>query len=731
MSASVAPPAEHRPPPVAAPRSGGSRLRLRPPEPASYFFLALTFALSALSLWGRGGLQLETATHVQLTVLAVAALLGITAACAAGTRRWWGTATVAAFGLYAAACAASILWSVEPSESWVEGNRVLAWLAIFAAGIALVRAAGQWWKAVLGAIVAAAVIVCAWGLLTKIFPETFSPDETYARLRQPYEYWNAIGLTAALGIVSAVWLGARRGGNGLLSALAFPATGLLTVALVLAYSRGALLALVLALAVWFLFVPLRIRSAAVVAIGGIGGALISIWAVSQDTLTTNNVPPADRATSGLQLGSLLLIVMALQLFGGIAVRFRADGPPLPAARRRRIGVALLVALLLVPCAVVGKLALSNKGLSGSISSGWKALTDPNDTTKVGNDPSRLTTVASVRAKYWQEAYKVAKDHKWKGVGAGGYAVARSRYQTGTTPVRHVHNYVMQAAADLGALGVGVTLLLLACWLAAAARTLGAGRGIAARLRRRPTPAPLPWDAERVGLAAMGVVVVAFGIHSFVDWTWYVPGNVAVALLCAGWVAGRGPLTEVAAAPGLLGQRLARGVREPWRIAAAVAILTAALIAGWSTWRPLAADQAAAKAQATAAANPITNAAALKEAVHAADLDPLAVEPLYAEAYVHVIGGRKPAAREALVKAVRLQPANPDTWLQLADFTLNQLNKPAEAQRLLGPALYLDPQSRAAAIIYLKASRISAEQAQRVAARRAAAEQRAKAKKSKK
>ena len=37
------------------------------------------------------------------------------------------------------------------------------------------------------------------------------------------------------------------------------------------------------------------------------------------------------------------------------------------------------------------------------------------------------------------------------------------------------------------------------------------------------------------------LVVTFGIHSFVDWTWYVPGVACVALLCAGWLAGRGPL----------------------------------------------------------------------------------------------------------------------------------------------------------------------------------------------
>ncbi len=42
------------------------------------------------------------------------------------------------------------------------------------------------------------------------------------------------------------------------------------------------------------------------------------------------------------------------------------------------------------------------------------------------------------------------------------------------------------------------------------------------------------------MLSMLCLVVVFGIHSQVDWTWYVPGNACVALLCAGWLAGRGP-----------------------------------------------------------------------------------------------------------------------------------------------------------------------------------------------
>src|SRR5438094_783528 len=69
-------------------------------------------------------------------------------------------------------------------------------------------------------------------------------------------------------------------------------------------------------------------------------------------------------------------------------------------------------------------------------------------------------------------------------------------------------------------------------------TLGAWRAGARPAWRR---VPFPYTPERTGLLSMLALVVVFGIHSLVDWTWYVPGDACVALLCAGWLAGRGEI----------------------------------------------------------------------------------------------------------------------------------------------------------------------------------------------
>jgi hypothetical protein len=54
--------------------------------------------------------------------------------------------------------------------------------------------------------------------------------------------------------------------------------------------------------------------------------------------------------------------------------------------------------------------------------------------------------------------------------------------------------------------------------------------------------------------------------------------------------------------------------------------------------------------------------------------------------------------------VRLQPANPDPWVRLADFELNTLHRPALALTAIRPALYLDPRSSDAVAVFLAAQR---------------------------
>ena len=413
---------------------------------------------------------------------------------------------------------------------------------------------------------------------------------------------------------------------------------------------------------------------------------------------------------------------------------------------------LLSLLVLVVLAFCGALAASHRGFTGTISHALHSVTDPHAAVP-SNGPGRLTAVGSVRARYWNEALKVFKAHPALGAGAEGYATARLRYRTETLDVRHAHGYIVQTLADLGIAGLVLTLALLFAWLAAAGRATHpfnrrwtSWRALGDWLRRAPGARPpgwrrltldgrpAPYTAERVAMLSMLCLVVVFGIHSIADWTWYVPGDACVALLCAGWLAGRGPLQARRSTPSeqtlsfaalsasapkpagtldLLGaERMRYGVWLPdlgelrarlkpsalralgaTRICIALAAVLGALIAAWAQWQPLRSSNASQQALTQLAHDP---RGALSTAQTAVSRDPLSAQALFTLSAVQQATGQRALARATLQRAVRLQPSNPQTWLTLGQYDLSR--NPRAAVNELGAAIYLNPESVSAEAI---------------------------------
>jgi hypothetical protein len=549
-----------------------------------------------------------------------------------------------------------------------------------------------------------------------------------------------------MGAIGCMWLGARRSGHALLSALAYPAMGLMLVTLLLAYSRGALIALALGLALWFCIVPLRLRGAAVLLAGAVAGGAVVAWDFSTHALSTDNIALGARTTAGHQLGALLAAMLVALTLVGAAVGFLRGRRAPSITTRRRAGMLLLGVLALTVIAFVGALGASHRGLTGTISHAAHDLTDPN--ARVPNTPGRLTAVASVRARYWDEALKVFKAHPVLGAGAEGYATAHLRYSTAPIEARHAHGYVVQTLADLGLVGLALTLALLVAWMATAGRCTHpfnrrwsmVGELARGRLAGRPVWKAIPpqqaeasYTPERVGMLSMLCLVVVFGVHSLADWTWYVPGDACLALLCAGWLAGRGPLTRApagalpearatalpAGAPapedrserpaGLRLPRLpapftARGasqlLRGPGQSLAdlrsfglAGAAVIAALLAAWAQWQPQRSADSAQQALALLTSNP---RGATQAAQAAISRDPLSEQALFTLSAVQRATGQAALARATLQRAVRLQPSNPQTWLALGEYDVP--TDPAAAVNELAAAIYLNPESIAPELI---------------------------------
>ncbi|HEX8102555.1 MAG TPA: O-antigen ligase family protein, partial [Solirubrobacteraceae bacterium] len=585
--------------------------------------------------------------------------------------------TLASLTLLTALTALSITWSLSPGDSWVETNRMLAYLAVFAGGLAVVRAAPERWPGMVGGVALGCVLVVAWALLTKVFPGALAPDETFARLRAPFDYWNAIGLMAALAVPPLLWLAAKRSGNLAVNALAYPGLGLAFVCLMLSYSRGALLALFLGLVFWFATVPLRLRAVTALVGSALIAAPVVAWAFSREALTADAAPLLVRTEVGHELGLLLVLMVALLLAAGLAVGFAAANRT-PTLRVRRLAGRVLVGVLVLS-ALTGVAVLASKpgGLDGQISKGWKQMTDP-DAVTPSNTPGRLTATASVRARYWDEAIDIWQAHEAAGAGAGSFAVARTRYRTRGLDVRQAHGYVVETLASLGLVGLAVSLALLAAWLASAIRATGfarAGRG-------------LPMDAERVGMLTLASVVLVFGIHSLIDWTWLIPGTATVALLSAAWVAGRGPLrARLAAAPALAAVRRRPG---PARGALAVFVVLLAVAGAWAAIQPLRAQHAGDRAFERLDAG--ESGPALEIARIATERDPLSLEPLYDLAAIQDAVGRSAEAEVTLERAVEKQPASAEAWRRLGEYRALQRRRPKDALAPLRAAYYLDPES---------------------------------------
>jgi hypothetical protein len=488
-------------------------------------------ALAGVAFGAAGGFQLDRLTWTEVAVvLACGLLVAVALLRARAGGGLHGAMTLGAFVGLAALVAISISWSIAPADSWLQANLMISYVLVFAAGAAVARLFADGWVVVLRAILLAAAAVVLYALATRVWP-SLDANDIFARLGEPYSYWNALGATAALAVPAALWLGARRSGHAPVNALAYPLLSLLWVVIFLSFSRAAIIVAGVGAIVWIAWVPLRLRSITLLGTSLAGAAPVVVWALQKDAFTKNGQPLSVREAVATQFGLFLFATIIFMLGAGLAIGFGIARRPPRAAVRLRVGVVAGIVACAVPIAMFAVLVNSDRGVTGTIKAGYESLTSTSQKTSGG--PGRLLSASSSRGLYWHQAREVFKSHYWKGTGANTFGTARLRFRDrdDQSVSQHAHGYLQQTGADLGTAGLAVSLVLLICWLLAAARATGA-------FRRR-----LPWTAERVGLVALALSAIVYGLHSAVDWIWFVPGPTVMAVLAAGYVAGRGPIAR--------------------------------------------------------------------------------------------------------------------------------------------------------------------------------------------
>lgn len=363
-------------------------------------------------------------------------------------------------------------------------------------------------RAVEPGVVLGVTVVTCYGLAGRLVPGLVpqTPSRSAGgRFEQPITYWNAEGLYAVLGLVLCARILGDRDRPGWMRCAAAAAAVPLGSGAYLSFSRGALAALVGAMIGLLVLAPTwtQLRGSAIAlesaALGLVGPLLSpSVRTLAGDTST--------RERQGL----IVLAAMALAMLVGVALtRWAVRDEDRERLRLGRLGLPAwsgTVAAALVVALVVGPPLIARDD-------GGQGSADP----AFGATSNRLVSAGSHRYDYWRVALDSFADEPVRGIGSGGYGVAWLKARPQPERVRDAHSLPVETLAELGLIGF-VLLLCAAGGLVLCARSV---------------------QASDPALAAGPVAaLIAFSLHTSIDWDWELPTVALTALALAGMLAAR-------------------------------------------------------------------------------------------------------------------------------------------------------------------------------------------------
>jgi hypothetical protein len=575
----------------------------------------------------------------------------------AALRAWPSRLALATMAGLAAWSALSIVWADAPDLAWIDADRQAIGLCALALGIALGAILPGAPRLFGLALAAGAALPIALALGTKILPGWLGSDSDLARLAEPVGYWNALAMVAALAAPGLLWLagGAERPRWGAPVAGAGLAAVLVTV--LLTYSRGGLLALLMAVGVTFAFLPRRGAGLAALAAGAVGCALPAAYALTDPLLSTDQIPTALREGAGGGLAWRLAIGLAAGAVLAPVLARWLTGLDLDGAQVRRVAVVVLAVAVV---GLVGAFAASGhaRGWAGDRVAEFRG--EGGDA--VANDPGRLVNASgNQRRGWWVEAWRGFEEAPVVGTGAGGFPLLHLQQRASgddALNTRESHDIALRTLSGTGIIGLALLVGLIVAVVA----------GVLRAADRHPGP--------EIGLPL--AVLAAFAFQAAVDWSWAIPALSVPALGAAGVVL-------AAAAPGAAERARRPGPLAAGALAALVVIAVLSTALPWWSGRLTRAG-----GDALAEGRP-SDAASLARDARVAN--PLSPAPLLLLGQAYTDLSDLPRALGAYQAATRLQPENPATWRALAIF----LGPDRTAGSAWRQVHRLDPQDPEAAI----------------------------------
>ena len=533
----------------------------------------------------------------------------------------------------------SLAWTGNSVQTVVEGFRMLAYAAVAAALVLVVRRDAA--PALIRGVLAAIALISLYGLGTRLFPDrigTYDPVSTY-RLSEPIGYWNGLGIFVAIGLLLALGAVARERSTAT-RALAAAVFVLLVPALYFTFSRGAWIALGAGLIAAVALDPRRLQLVLAFLVVGIPGLAAAWIGSSSEALTRQDSSISAAADQGQEV-AIFAVILALVAAGAAVGLAGAERRVVP-SRKLRLGFAAVLLALILGAAAAGVVRLD--GPVEMVDRAYDAFKTPPPNPE--NLDDRLFTFSgSYRPELWEESWNQFTDRPILGGGAGTYEQHWLSDRPIPHKVRDGHNLYLETLGELGPFGLALLILALGVPLVAALRA-----------RREPL--------------AVGVfgAYVAYLVHAGVDWDWELPAVTVAALACG---------AALLALRGARDGEVRFGLRARVVVGAMTAVVAGAAFVGLIGSSALSASEGAATA-----ATPDWNEAE-DEARKAKRWAPWSSEPWQRLGEAQLGRGDNAAARESFRKAIDKEPVDWLLWFRLAEASAgaDRSDALAEAERL--------------------------------------------------
>jgi O-antigen ligase len=551
----------------------------------------------------------------------------------------------------------SVLWAESEELAFIEFDRALVYLGLFAAVVLASRPgqAGRWSDGLALGVAVVALLALGQRLFPDLFPE---PDQgrflpgTDSRLSYPVDYWNGLGILLGLGapLLLRSALAAR---TALWRGLALAALPAVLTATYLTSSRGGAGAAIVGLVVLLVLSRRAVPVALAAAVASAGAALAIVLFESRDVLVNGPFGTGDAVSEGRTMALLLLLICAACGFAHVLLsRTRLAGLRLGRGQARALALAA-AAVAVVALAVVNPAELLDD---------FKE--PPNSTVAEGEFVSShlFSGAGSGRWQFWGEALDQWAEHPLAGQGAGSFGSYWLEHTPITFFVRDAHSLYLETLGELGLIGLLLLLGALGVTLAAAAGRLRAGTG-----------------DDRLAIAALAAAFGGFLFGAALDWIWELPavGGVGIAVMALL----TGPATLPAGEPARTWRRPGRLARVGVGAAALAAVVLVAL--PWLVQREVRASREAARAGDLDAAR--------DHAQSARALQPWASSPRLQLALAEERAGNLPAARSAIAGAIERDRRDWELWLVSARIA-TKLGDLDAAERALARSRELNPRS---------------------------------------